>query len=84
MDPWQPVTDPKTGGVYWHNTHTNQTTAVGEAKPTTMELPSAAPQQQPPPLLANLLHCHTQHHCMPNHCAMLALAMPYHLFKNQI
>ncbi|GBG31347.1 Hypothetical Protein FCC1311_075712 [Hondaea fermentalgiana] len=32
-DPWQPVTDKQTGLVYWWNTETNETTAVGVPKP---------------------------------------------------
>ena len=46
-DPWQEVKDPATGQVYWWNTQTNETTAVGAPKPTG---PTAvgAPQGQPP------------------------------------
>mmetsp|Transcript_16353 Transcript_16353/g.31773 ORF Transcript_16353/g.31773 Transcript_16353/m.31773 type:complete len:170 (-) Transcript_16353:312-821(-) len=32
-DPWQPVTDKQTGLVYWWNTETNETTALGMPKP---------------------------------------------------
>ena len=32
-DNWVPVTDKATGGTYFWNTRTNETTAVGEPKP---------------------------------------------------
>lgn len=28
-DPWEEVKDPKTGGIYWWNTETDETTAIG-------------------------------------------------------
>lgn len=35
---WTAVTDPATGGTYWWNTVTNETTHVGAPKPTTATL----------------------------------------------
>ena len=35
-DPWSAVVCPKTGGTYYWNTLTNETTMVGEPKPQTM------------------------------------------------
>ncbi|EKX39527.1 hypothetical protein GUITHDRAFT_114494 [Guillardia theta CCMP2712] len=35
-DPWTAVSDPKTGGTYYWNRLTNETTMVGEAKPLGM------------------------------------------------
>jgi len=34
-NPWRPVVDEETQRVYWWNTRTNRTTAVGAPRPTT-------------------------------------------------
>ena len=54
-DPWEAVTvppDPSTnepGGIYYWNTKTNATTAIGEAKPTTSNNNNTTSLMQPPP-----------------------------------
>merc|ERR1711865_908507 len=54
-DPWEAVTvppDPSTnepGGIYYWNTKTNATTAIGEAKPTTTNNNNTNSLMQPPP-----------------------------------
>jgi len=35
---WTPVEDEKTGGIYWWNEETDETTEVGAPKPTTYTL----------------------------------------------
>ena len=35
-DPWQEVKDPVSGEIYWWNTITDETTAIGDPKPTSM------------------------------------------------
>lgn len=42
---WVPVTDEASGQVYWWNQSTNETTALGAPKPTTVSLAQQAPQQ---------------------------------------
>jgi hypothetical protein len=42
VDPWQAVQDPSTGGTYWWNTQTNQTTAVGAPPPAGPEAADAS------------------------------------------
>jgi hypothetical protein len=41
---WTAVTHPTSGGVYYWNQATGETTAVGEPKPTGMHRVSSAPQ----------------------------------------
>ena len=50
-DPWIEVRDETTGQIYWWNTDTDETTALGAPKPTSMApgpsgVPPPAPQQQ--------------------------------------
>ena len=50
-DPWKEVRDEATGQTYWWNTATDETTALGEPKPTNTApgpsgVPPPAPQQQ--------------------------------------
>lgn len=44
-DPWQPVTDKSTGQVYWWNTATDETTALGAPKPMNNQLAQPEPQR---------------------------------------
>eukprot|EP01031_Cornospumella_fuschlensis_P036922 gene36922-44794_t len=45
-DPWVPVTDKASGQIYFWNTQTNETTALGAPKPTSGTLAHPQPPQQ--------------------------------------
>merc|ERR1719263_2447675 len=45
-DPWQAVQDPQSGGTYWWNKQTNETTHVGAPKPVANQASPPPAQQQ--------------------------------------
>ena len=45
-DPWEPVKDEATGEIYYWNTITDETTALGDPKPTTTSIAQQQQQQQ--------------------------------------
>ncbi|KAJ1493979.1 hypothetical protein T484DRAFT_1767277 [Baffinella frigidus] len=52
---WTPVTEPKSGGTYYWNQLTNETTMVGEPKPTGMQrLPPGYVEQAPPTFMGQM------------------------------
>jgi hypothetical protein len=66
-DPWQPVTDKASGQVYYWNTVTNETTALGAPKPV-----SLTPQQQ-----QELAMAQAQAQQQPGFMGMMAQGMAF-------